>query len=121
VTKKKKGFRICSITIQVPLPELRAKLGLLEADFLTEPKPPEINADKPNTQREKVASRPPAKNDPNSSETKAERHGGPAPPRASALNHGTGMCRWGSFNACLEYQRSIGWPKAASFCAKKCG
>lgn len=39
ISSKKKaftGFRTCSITFQMPLPELRTKLGLLEADLPTE-------------------------------------------------------------------------------------
>ena len=114
-----RGFRTCSIAFQSSPAELRAKLGLLESDLQAGPKTPEVKIDKTNIPRKKVASRPPVKDD--TSEKTAERGGGPAPARTGAASHSNSMCRWGSFNACLEYQRSIGWPRATVICAKKCG
>lgn len=45
----RRGFRDCSITIRVPLPELRAKLGLLEADIPAESKASKAGG-KPNSE-----------------------------------------------------------------------
>ena len=69
--KQFNGFRTCSITFQTPLPELRVKLGLLEADLSPESKSPDIKSEpitkkaarpeKPvESQQEKVVSRSPA-------------------------------------------------------------
>jgi hypothetical protein len=49
-----------------------------------------------------------------------KRKDAPAQSRASMTNHSASKCRWGNFNACLDYQKSIGWPHAERFCSHKC-
>lgn len=52
------GFRTCSITFQLPLPELRIKLGLLEADLPAEQKSPDIKSEPAQRREPKESARP---------------------------------------------------------------
>ena len=67
----RRGYRTCSIAFQMPLPELRVRLGLLEAELPAEQKSPDIKSEpttiksgrseKPvESQKEKVATRTPS-------------------------------------------------------------